>query len=99
MRKPRKKPFLTWKMIIFLGLVFLFLLASLPPYLQQRQLAQEAEALRAEIEALRQDRILLERQKEWLSTDEYVEQVARQQLGLVRPGEVVIIRANVGQGE
>ncbi|QGG48716.1 FtsB family cell division protein [Heliorestis convoluta] len=93
LKKTSKASFLSLKSLLFFLLVFLFLLASIPPYLQQRQLVQEAETLQAEIEVLRQERMKLEQHKAWLSTDEYVEQVARQQLGLVRPGEVVIIRA------
>lgn len=74
----------------------LLAVAVIPPYLQQRQLAREVDRLSAELEQLKVERQRLEQEKERLSTDAYVEQVARRQLGFVKPGEVVVVRAKPG---
>lgn len=49
----------------------------------------EAERLQAEIETARQENLRLEQAIETLDTDEGVEAVARQKLGLVSKGEIV----------
>lgn len=49
----------------------------------------EAERLQAEIETARQENLRLEQAIETLDTDEGVETVARQKLGLVSKGEIV----------
>ena len=50
---------------------------------------QEAEILQAEIDAKKQENLRLEQAIEDLDTDEGVEAVARQKLGLVSKGEIV----------
>ena len=50
---------------------------------------EEAAVLEAGIEAARQDNLRLEQAIEALDTDEGVEAVARQKLGLVSKGEIV----------
>lgn len=59
--------------------------------LQNQVAIREAEAARleAEIEAARQESLRLEQAIETLDTDEGVEAVARQKLGLVSKGEIV----------
>ena len=49
----------------------------------------EVERLQAEIETARQENLRLEQAIETLDTDEGVETVARQKLGLVSKGEIV----------
>ena len=49
----------------------------------------EAERLQAEIETARQENLRLEQAIETLDTDEGVETVSRQKLGLVSKGEIV----------
>lgn len=48
-----------------------------------------AEALQAEIDAIRQENLRLEQAIDDLGTDEGVESVARQKMGLVSRGEIV----------
>lgn len=74
----------------------LFMLALVPPCLQQQELCREVDKLTGEQEQLQLERQRLEQEKEYFSSDAYVEQVARQELGLVRPGEVVVVRAKPG---
>ncbi|MZP29306.1 hypothetical protein GTO91_06240 [Heliobacterium undosum] len=84
------------KWAIVAAVIGAFALAALPPFLQQRQLAQESDRLSAELEQVRAERQQLEKEKEWLASDAYVEQVARQQLGLVKPGEMMVVRTRPG---
>jgi cell division protein FtsB len=54
---------------------------------RSHQLRQEESRLAADISDLNARYERLTALKEYLSTDEYIESVAREQLGLVRPGE------------
>ncbi|MTV48475.1 hypothetical protein GJ688_05685 [Heliobacillus mobilis] len=92
-RSNRKK-----KMLLIGAGIGLLALAAVPPYLQHRELAQEADRLSADLEQVRTEHGQMQKEKEWLSSDAYVEQVARQQLGLVRPGEVIVVRAKQSNG-
>jgi cell division protein FtsB len=55
------------------------------------QLRHEERDLRAEIAQLDVEQQQLTSVRDYLRSDEYVEQVARQTLGLVRPGETLVI--------
>jgi cell division protein FtsB len=55
------------------------------------QLRGEEQRLRDEIQQLDRDREQLTSVRDYLSSDEYIEYVARRTLGLVRPGETLVI--------
>jgi cell division protein FtsB len=55
------------------------------------RLAQEEERLRRDIAVLDQEHGQLVAVRDYLESDEYVEDVARRVLGLVRPGETLVI--------
>ncbi len=55
--------------------------------LRAHQLRQEEDRLRAEVAQLQERQRWLEALRAYMQSDEFVEMVARQQLGLVRPGE------------
>jgi hypothetical protein len=55
------------------------------------QLHQEERALRLELEELAADREQLTAVRDYVESDEYIEDVARRVLGLVRPGETLVI--------
>ena len=57
------------------------------------QLRQEERDLRAELQQLDRDADDLEAVRHYLESDEYIEDVARRTLGLVRPGETLVIVA------
>ena len=59
--------------------------------LRTYQMGQEAEGLEKELQQLQERYRRLEALYEYLDSDEYIEGVAREQLGLVRPGEKSII--------
>jgi cell division protein FtsB len=54
---------------------------------------REAEATRTRLEQLRQTNQTMAAEKEKLATPAYVEKVAREELGLVKPGEVPYVPA------
>jgi cell division protein FtsB len=55
------------------------------------QLHGEERALRTELRQLDADREQLSSVRDYLASDEYIEDVARRVLGLVRPGETLVI--------
>ena len=87
-------------MAVALSLVGLFLYATVQTAAQSYRLHREERALELEVGALRQQRAELEGLVTYLGTDEYIEAFARQQFGLVRPGEVAVeVRAPDGTGQ
>jgi cell division protein FtsB len=57
------------------------------------QLREEERDLRLELQQLDRDADDLEAVRDYLESDEYIEDVARRTLGLVRPGETLVIVA------
>lgn len=77
----------SWKRWLFL-IVFLYLFGGL---VQQEvrlfTLRRQAESYRREIEALQQESKELQERIQLLNSDSYIEKMARERLGLVKPGE------------
>lgn len=59
--------------------------------LRNYELGQEEAKLRRELEQLKREHEQLSGIREYLRSDEYVEDVARRTLGLVKPGETLVI--------
>lgn len=59
--------------------------------LLSHRLNQDEQRLEQELTKLRRQQVQLEAIREYLKTDEYIEGVARRVLGLVRPGETLVI--------
>ena len=57
---------------------------------QGYDMRQEARALEQRIEQLRKQNRQLSNELDYYRSDEYIEKVAREELGLIRPGEVSI---------
>lgn len=57
---------------------------------QKKELQVQAEELQEQLDDAKQKHKELEEKEEYMKTDEYVEYVARSQLGLVYPDEIVI---------
>ena len=55
------------------------------------QLNQQADALRAEITSLRSENVNLQQQIETARTDTAIETIAREQLGLIKPGDHTMV--------
>ena len=83
---------------LFSLLLAVFVLAGLAPKATEAlALHQEARALRVEIERAQANIARLEKRKAYVQSDEYVELVARRELKLARPGEVVVVPAPAPQ--
>lgn len=55
------------------------------------QLRQEATALQQHINQLQKDNRQLSQKLDYYKSDQYIEKVAREELGLMRPGEIPVI--------
>ncbi len=68
-----------------------FLVTGATTALQSRQLSEREDRLQAEISDLQQRYERLEVLRQYLGSNEYIEAVAREELGLVRQGETSIV--------
>lgn len=68
-----------------------FLFAAAGDILLSHELSGDKRELRGEVAELARQQSELEAIREYLRTDEYIEGVARRVLGLVRPGETLVI--------
>ena len=68
-----------------------FLVMGAVTALRSSQLSDREDRLRADIAELQQRYERLELLRQYLGSDEYIEAVAREQLGLVREGEAGIV--------
>ena len=83
---------LTRVVIIAAALVVGYVLFSAgEEFLLSHRLDKEEQRARSEIAELQRQQTELEAIRDYLRTDEYVEGVARRILGLVRPGESLVI--------
>jgi cell division protein FtsL len=58
---------------------------------QGYQMRQEARGIQQRIDQLKQENRQLSQELDYLHSDAYIEKVAREELGLVRPGDVAVI--------
>ena len=73
--------------VLVVPLLLYALVATGQKALDNYRLNKEADALRGEIQALRTDNIALQQQIEAARTDTAIETIAREQLGLIKPGD------------
>ena len=86
-----RKKILKWMLFITIPIIVYLLFVIVE---QQEILMQKEQAIRnvqAKIEEEKRLNEELKRQKEILNTYEYVESVAREKLGMVKPGEKIFI--------
>lgn len=83
--------FLTWKYIsrLLIGLVGLMIAWELVAF---AQIYQEKVQVEKQLEVLKEQNAQLEAEKEELSDPKTIEQVARKELGLVKPGEMPYVK-------
>lgn len=74
-----------------LGVILVLGIAFGGAYWDGYQLRREAAQLGRERDDLRRQNVQLREEIRLLNTPEYIERIAREQLGLVRPGEVAVI--------
>lgn len=76
-------------LLLSLGLIGMAILGK-DGFLQVQALEQELRAIQARIQALQEENDLLRQEVYALKYDPYfIEKLAREELGLVRPGEIV----------
>lgn len=81
-----------WALLLVVGYTSYILISQQVVY---GFLKAQKERLQAEIEVERANREVLMKRIEALSSDEYIEKIAREQLGLVKPGEVPYVVKDV----
>jgi cell division protein FtsL len=77
--------------VLAVPLVLYALVAIGQKALENYQLNQQADALRAEVVSLRTRNVELQQQIEQARTDTAIETIAREQLGLIKPGDHPIV--------
>lgn len=60
-------------------------------YQHYQELKEELAVVTAEIEAAQKKQLDFENRKEYYNSDSYIEQIAREQLGMVKPNEIIYI--------
>ena len=56
-----------------------------------QEVKEEMAVVTAEIEAEQEKQLNFETRKEYYTSDSYIEQVAREQLGMIKPNEIIYI--------
>ena len=59
--------------------------------IRYQEVKEEMAVVTAEIEAEQEKQLNFETRKEYYTSDSYIEQVAREQLGMVKPNEIIYI--------
>ena len=73
--------------VLVVPLLLYALVATGQKALENYRLNQEADALRNDVVALRSENVQLQKQIEDARTDAAIETIAREQLGLIKPGD------------
>jgi cell division protein DivIC len=82
--------------VLAVPLLLYALVATGQKALDNYRLNQQADALRVEVRDLRNENIALQRQILHARTDAAIESIAREQLGLVRPGDNPLVLVPAG---
>jgi cell division protein FtsB len=92
-RRPIGPPPLALRLaaVLVVPLLLYVLVATGQKAIENYRLNQDANALRAEIVGLRAQNILLQQQIEQARTDAAIETIAREQLGLIKPGDHPVV--------
>jgi len=80
------------RLILFSILVYMLFSFSSSFY-QGYQLKEEIKVLEAQLAKVQEENIELQEELEYNYTSEAIEKIAREKLGLIKPGEIVIMRA------
>ena len=80
-----------WVVLVTAVVVVYFIFTAASNTLQAIQVGQEEESLRQEVDGLAEWHTRLTALRDYWKSDEYIEFVARRELGLVRPGELGIV--------
>ncbi|HHV72155.1 MAG TPA: hypothetical protein GXX38_06025 [Clostridia bacterium] len=92
-RKTRAKRKLKRKRILLIICFVLlgnYLYSYLSLHFKQLAIEKEINAVQLRIEQKKKEIEEIRKEIEWLNSDEYIEQAAREELGMVKPGETVL---------
>ncbi|HEX8967551.1 MAG TPA: septum formation initiator family protein [Chloroflexota bacterium] len=100
MRRPIGPPPLALRLaaVLVVPLLLYALVATGQKALDNYRLNQDADALRAEILSLRSQNVELQHQIEQARTDTAIETIAREQLGLIKPGDHPLVLSGQSGG-
>lgn len=93
MMRDRSKRRINWFRLFLIGIFAYFLYVSAGQQGEIRAITQETETTKAQLEQETKLNQSLKEERDRLKTPEYVEKLAREELGLVKPGEVPYIPA------
>lgn len=96
-KKKRSKPFLRFPLLIVFAMIVYFLVGLSGLKMELYKADVQILALEQEREILLEKQQALISQKEKLDSLTYVERRAREALGLIRPGEKILIPAEQGE--
>lgn len=87
-----------WTLLVLAGVLYIGT-AYAVGFVKIHQLALEIRSIEAELAVVEAQNEELRQRLEYMNSDEYIESVARSELGLVRPGEtaVVVVTSNAGE--
>lgn len=99
LKRPMGPPPVLLRLVAVLVLpVFLYgLVITGQKALENYQLSRQEAALREQIQQVRQENLQLQQQIQVARSDSEIERVAREQLGLVKPGEHALVVVRPGQ--
>jgi cell division protein FtsL len=98
-RRPIGPPPLALRLaaVLVVPLLLYVLVATGQKALDNYRLNQEADGLRGDIVALRSENIQLQKEIEAARTDASIETIAREQLGLIKPGDHPVVLVSQSQ--
>ena len=89
-RRPRKL-----SSVLLRGFLFVFVMMITvgigKQAIRYQEVQEELAVVTAEIEAEQEKQLDFDSRKEYYNSDTYIEQVAREQLGMVKPNEIIYI--------
>lgn len=88
----KRKYRLNWFRVVMIAIILYTVYVCVNQQLQYAAISREMEATRTQLEQLQQTNEAMNQEKEKLSTPAHVEKLAREELGLVKPGEIPYVR-------
>lgn len=85
------------KNVIFLVLFSILIVSLVRQEYTMKRIQSEMVEKQKELEAINEKNLRLKDEVEKIQTDEYIEKLAKERLGMIKPGEKVI--SNSGEGE
>lgn len=88
----KRKYRLNWFRVVMIAIILYTIYVCVNQQLQYAAISREMEATKTQLEQLQQTNEAMGQEKQKLSTPAHVEKLAREELGLVKPGEIPYVR-------